>query len=81
MPKALQGVIRGRTIELERDSGFEDGRKVEVVVRAIANSGTWGEGLRRCAGALANDWSEEDDNILHEIYLDRKRDTRREILG
>jgi hypothetical protein len=45
------------------------------VVTAVANGG---DGLRRCAGALADDphW----DGIMAEIYEDRKRDTRREVL-
>ena len=38
----------------------------------------WGEGLRKCAGALADEWTEEDDRILEEIYQERKRDTRPE---
>jgi hypothetical protein len=40
--------------------------------------GSSGEGLRRCAGALANDWSEDDDCILEEIYRERKHDSRPE---
>ena len=40
----------------------------------------WGEGLRRCAGAFAADWTEDDDRILEEIYRDRKSDSRKEIL-
>ena len=54
-----------------------DGQKVEVVVKTISSKEQWGEGLRRCAGALANEWSDEDDRILEEIYQDRKRETRR----
>jgi hypothetical protein len=33
----------------------------------------------RCAGALASDWSDEDDRILEEIQNDRKRDSREEV--
>jgi hypothetical protein len=39
----------------------------------------WGEGLRRCAGALADEWTGDDDRILDEIHQDRKHDSREEI--
>jgi len=39
----------------------------------------WGEGLRACAGALAKEWTEEDDRILEEIYQQRKHSGRPEI--
>ena len=34
MGKILHGVVHGRTIELETDSGIEDGRRVEIIVRS-----------------------------------------------
>jgi hypothetical protein len=79
MTKTVQGTIHGKTIELTQDLGMADGQQVEVVVKTIPNKEQWGEGLRRCAGALANEWSDEDDRILEEIYQDRKRETRPEI--
>ncbi len=79
MTKTVQGTIHGKTIELTQDLGMAEGQKVEVVVRTIPGKEQWGEGLRRCAGALANEWSDEDDRILQEIYQDRKRETRQEI--
>jgi hypothetical protein len=77
MTKTVQGIVHGKTIELIQDLGMADGQKVEVVVKTISSKEQWGEGLRRCAGALANEWSDEDDRILEEIYQDRKRETRR----
>jgi hypothetical protein len=49
-----------------------------VQVRVVAAAANGGEGLRRCAGALADDphW----DAIMAEVHEDRKRDTRREVL-
>ncbi len=79
MQKTLCGVVYGKTIELEKDLGIPDGQKVEVTIKNISANHVWGEGLRRCAGALASDWSSEDDRILEEIYRDRKRETRKEI--
>jgi hypothetical protein len=78
--KTLHGIVNGRTIELSEEPGVPTGQQVEVVVTAVPQNGsTWGEGLRRCAGALANDWSDEDDRVLQVIYDDRKQDARPEL--
>jgi hypothetical protein len=79
MIKTVRGTVHGKTIELSQDLGVADGQQVELVVKTISDPEPWGEGLRRCAGALAEEWSDEDDRILEEIYQDRKRDSRREI--
>ena len=77
--KPLYGVVHGKTIELSDDPGVPAGQQVEVVVKLLpATPPIWGEGLRRCAGAMADQWTEEDDRILEEIYLERKRDRRPE---
>ena len=80
MTKLLHGVVHGRTIELDNDPGLKDGQLVEVQVKVVPPPNQWGEGLRRCAGSLASEWTDEDDRILEEIYQERKRDTRPEIL-
>lgn len=80
MTKTIQGKVRGRTIEFAEDLGLQEGQEVQVQVTALPPTSTRGEGLRRCAGALADEWTEEDDRIFEEIYQDRKRETRREIL-
>lgn len=79
MQKIMHGTIHGKTIELSEEAGLTEGQEVEVVVKPL-NPARIGDGLRRCAGALAEDWTEEDDRILEEIYQDRKRSTRKEIL-
>jgi hypothetical protein len=79
MTKVIHGKINGRTIELSEDLGLPPGEEVEVRVGTLPPKENWGEGLKRCADALANDWTEEDDRILEEIHLDRKRPSRREI--
>jgi hypothetical protein len=79
MTRALHGKVHGRTIELDEDPGLAEGQPVEVVIKTPSANLTWGEGLRRCAGALANEWTDEDDRILEAIHQDRKRDTRKEI--
>jgi hypothetical protein len=73
MDKTFHGVMHGKMVELTDDPGMGDGQRVEVTVRPAKEDGNWGDGLRRCAGALAELWTEEDDRILEEIYQDRKR--------
>ena len=75
----MNGIIHGKTVELSDDPGMEDGQEVEVMVRLAKENGNWGDGLRRCAGALADSWTEEDDRILDQIYKERQTDSRPEI--
>jgi hypothetical protein len=74
MSRTIHGVVRGKIIELEENPGVAEGQRVEITIRSIPSQRPWGEGLRRCAGALAGVWTEEDDRSLDEIYADRKRD-------
>jgi hypothetical protein len=73
----LQGVIHGKTIELEESPGIEEGRKVELVLRVKQLPGPpplWKPGsTETAAGMMADYWTEEDDRILEAIYQDRKR--------
>ena len=79
MTKTAHGTVHGKTIELDEDLGLAEGQEVEIQVKVVSSQQRWGEGLRRCAGALANDWTDEDDQILEEIHQERQRDARREI--
>jgi len=79
MVKTIRGRIHGKTVELNEDFGVCDGEQVEITIRTLPQPTNWGEGLLRCAGAMAPHWNEEDDRILDEIHQDRKQDTRREI--
>jgi len=75
--KVLHGIVNGKTIELTDDPGVPTGQPVEVIVKMLPpNMRPWGEGLRACAGAMADEWTEEDDRILEEIYQQRKHDNR-----
>jgi hypothetical protein len=76
---SLRGVIRGKTIELANDPGLQDGQEVEVTLRAATRPESWGEGLRRAAGALADSWQAEDDEILERIRQDRMRSGGRQL--
>ncbi len=79
MTRTMHGKVHGRTIELEEDPGVAEGEQVEITIKTVSAKQPWGEGLRRCAGALAGEWTDEDDRILEEIHEDRKRDSRKEI--
>ncbi len=76
MGEVLHGIIRGKTIDLEKDPGIGDGREVEVVVRAVSSPRTWGEGIRSSAGAFAD--YPEMDAVMERIQLDRKQAAYRE---
>jgi hypothetical protein len=78
-PSNLRGVIRGKTIELTNDPGLKEGQEVEITLRPMTKAGSWGTGLQRCAGALADSWQPEDDSILEQIQDSRKRSTGRDL--
>jgi len=77
MEKVIEGVVRGRTVELAVDPGIEDGRQVQVILRIkelpAAPPGWKPESSETAAGMMADYWTEEDDRILEDIYQDRKR--------
>lgn len=70
--------VTGPTLTISLPPEFA-GQQVEVQIRVVPRSAPWGEGLQRCAGVLANVWTEDDERILEEIHRDRKRTSRREI--
>ena len=74
MARTMHGKVHGRTIELDEDPGVPDGQQVEVRITIIRPKEQWGEGLRRCAGALADD--PEWDAIMEQIYRERKLERR-----
>jgi hypothetical protein len=76
MSQILHGTVRGRSIVIVEDLGLLEGQAVEVKVTA-ARPSHGGNGLQRCAGVLAEDWSDEDERILKEIHRERKTIGRR----
>jgi hypothetical protein len=77
MTKTTHGKVHGKTIELDEDLGLAEGQELEVRVTIVPAKKPWGEGIRRTAGALADDT--EWDQIMEEVYQARKQDTRREV--
>jgi hypothetical protein len=69
----LNGVIHGKTIELEHEPGLPDGQAVTVMIRPVTIQKTLppGEGLRRAFGAWAEDAEELDK------YLECNRQQRK----
>jgi hypothetical protein len=66
----LTGTIRGKTIELEQESGLPDGQHVAVMVRPVLAPG---EGIRQSAGTWA-DAGDELDAWLDEMQRSRQQD-------
>ena len=68
----FRGVVHGKVIQLETDIGLPDGQKVTVSVRPLTNFlDASGEGIRRSAGAWADDKIED-----LEAYLQANRQSR-----
>lgn len=52
----LRGIVHGKTIELEEAPGLPDGQPVNVTVQPVPQrQHAPGEGIRRSAGAWADD--------------------------
>ena len=69
-----RGVVHGKTIELDDDTGLPDGQPVTVTVQPVpTDQGQLapGEGLRRSFGAWADDAEDLDK------YLDWNRQQRK----
>jgi hypothetical protein len=80
MTKIVHGIVHGKTIELDQELGLADGQQVEVAIQIpAATTGTepWGEGLRRCAGALAGIPGLDED--MEQILAQRKTARFREV--
>jgi hypothetical protein len=75
----FKGVVHGNLIELDHPPGLPDGQEVKVTVEPMVNQAKLprGEGLRRSAGAWAED-AEELDKFL-EWNRQRRKIGRREI--
>ena len=76
MTKTIHGKVHGKIIELDEDLGVAEGQEVAVQVKVVSSTTTWGESLRRCAGALADipGLDEHMEQILRERKTDRFRD-------
>ncbi len=65
--------VTGPTVTIPVPPEFA-GQQVEIEIRVIPKKEPWGEGLKRCAGILADE--PEWDAILEEIHQARKLERR-----
>lgn len=69
----LEGIVHGKTIELEHESGLPDGQKVTISIQPSPSVKPLapGEGIRRSAGA----WADDPEGL--ENYLEWNRQQRK----
>jgi hypothetical protein len=69
----LKGVVHGKTIELEGESGLPDGQQVRVIVQPTTSESKLppGEGIRQSAGG----WADDPEGL--EEYLEWNRQQRK----
>lgn len=77
MTRQMHGIVRGKTIELADETGLQDGSPVVITLRSSPRVRTWGEGIRRSAGAWAND--PNIDDVLTEIESIREQARFRDL--
>ena len=75
MVKQVQGVIHGKTIELDQDPGIAEGLRVDVKVRISSPTRPWGEGILRSAGIAAE--VPGFDEAFEQVQRDRDLATMR----
>ncbi|MBN2291330.1 MAG: hypothetical protein JXM70_02830 [Pirellulales bacterium] len=73
MGKKFTGIVRGSIIELDESPGLADGERVKIELETESHL-QWGEGIKRSAGALAEDV--EFGKAMEQIQLERKSDSR-----
>ena len=74
MTRTIHGIVHGQTIELREDLGVAEGQEVEIQVKIVQSTQTWGEGIRRSAGGWAD--CPEMDSIMETIRQNRKLERR-----
>jgi hypothetical protein len=77
MLKQIQGVIHGKTIELDQDPGIAEGQRVDVKVRVSSTAQPWGEGILRSAGIAAE--VPGFDEAFEQVQRDRELATMRNV--
>ena len=79
MASVVQGVIRGRTIELVDDPGIGDGRGVEVTIRTRPDPDAERAAILRTSGSMADDL--EFEGIMAQIERERHAESSRDAAG
>jgi hypothetical protein len=73
--KTMRGIVHGKTIELPEETGLPEGQEVSVTLEPVSPKLPPGEGIRRSAGAWAED-AEELDKYLEWNRQQRKKNRR-----
>jgi hypothetical protein len=71
---SVNGIVHGKTIELEQETGMPDGTRVQVAVVPRPTLPP-GEGLRRSFGSWAGDDANLDE-FLKQVRQSRDNDSR-----
>jgi hypothetical protein len=77
MNPSVSGTLYGDTIKLDAPLNMAHGQKVDVIIKPVKDLSNWGDGLRRCAGSLAD--MPELDALMDEIYQQRKLERRGQV--
>ncbi len=77
MVKQVQGVIHGKTIELDQDPGIGEGQRVYVQVSMSLTEEPWGEGILRSAGIAAD--VPGFDEAFEQVQRDRELATMPDV--
>jgi hypothetical protein len=77
-PALLRGIIQGKTILLESDSGLPDGSPVSIAVQTLVKAPADLSGLERSFGACADE-SEDLDKFLEWNRQQRKLSRQKDI--
>ncbi len=75
MKTAVRGIVHGKVIELPHETGLGEGQEVSVTLEPVTPKLPPGEGIRRSAGAWAED-AEELDKYLEWNRQQRKMSRR-----
>jgi hypothetical protein len=74
-PTVLRGTVRGKTIELEAESGLPDGQQVAVTLEPAPQQ-TAGDSALEALKRAAGGWSDDDPEGL-ERFLEWNRQQRK----
>lgn len=78
MIQKVEGIVRGKSIEIAEELGLQDGERVELTVERVARgTDPARRNVKRSAGISAEDEQEFDD-IFEQLERERKSATYRE---
>ena len=79
MPKSIEGVIHGKTIELTTDPGLANGQAVRVFVKPLPKPEQALQAILRTAGSMSND--PDFEAAMAQVERDRRSAIHRESEG